>query len=385
MKILLINHEYPPVGGGAATASANVARYLTKKNNQVEVVTSAFVNLPRIEKTDGGNVTRILSGRNTLYAGGVLHFILFIVSGICFFIKEIGKMQPDIVYAFFTVPAGAIALFLKKVYKIPYFVFLRGMDVPGIRGSKFDFLNRMLAPLMRYIWANADRVIANSQTLKELASQGDSNSPIHVIPNGVDADFFSPALSEKRNKTTKILSVGRLSREKGLPCLFDAFTMLVSRMSIPPDLVIVGDGPEKYNLVRKCARLNIVNQVTFVGWVNRDTLAQQYREADLFITTSINEAMPNTLLEAMACGLPIIASDIPAHKELIENGTNGILVPVQDAKALAEAIRFLIHDKDLRQRISQENLKKVKKYNWDDIGFSFEKMNSEWLQSKKKQ
>ncbi|MBI4335626.1 MAG: glycosyltransferase, partial [Candidatus Omnitrophica bacterium] len=196
MRILIINHEFPPVGGGGATASGYVAKYLSGAGSDVRVITSAFDSLPKKERRDNYFIRRVYSRRGELHTGRVSDFILFIMSGFAVLISEKKLIKPDLIYAFFTLPSGVIALLAKKIYKIPYLIFLRGVDVPGFYAGRHSFLNRWLAPFIRYIWLEADAVIANSQALKQLAYKSlGERKKISVLPNMVDTAFFCPAPS----------------------------------------------------------------------------------------------------------------------------------------------------------------------------------------------
>lgn len=367
MRTLLINHEFPPVGGGASVACEYIVKYLMREGDEAVVLTSAFYNLPQQEKKGNCIIRRIFANRKEAHTGRVIEYILFIINGFIFLRNETKNIKPEIVYAFFTVPAGILALFIKKRYNIPYCLFLRGsVDLPGFYPGRFGFLNKLALPIIKYVWINADKVIANSQSLRELAYNNFIKRKIYVIPNGVDTNVFHPTKRIKNNKFIKIISIGRLSRQKGIDYMLEAISMIRSDYIRPFILEIVGDGPEKNKLIKKCSRFKISDRVIFSGWSKREDIASKYQNADIFITVSLIEGMPNTLLEAMSCGLPVIASDIPAHKELIINNKNGLLFPVKNAYSLSEAVRILINDDILRMKMGEENIAKTKMYSWQN-------------------
>jgi len=376
MKILLINHEFPPVGGGGATACEYIVKYLTKTNERVEVLTSGFNALPKLEKIDNCVIRRIPSNRKKIYSGRIIEIILFVINGIKLLKKEIKEIKPDITYAFFTMPAGFIALYLKKKYNIRYYVFLRGIDLPGFYGGEFSFLNKMFSPIIKYIWINADKIIANSQSLKELAFRTFNKKPIEIIPNGVDVNSFCPLEKAKRSNVIKILFVGRLNKQKGIDCLLKSIAKINKEDRYPFVLEIVGDGSEKERLINKSYVLGVSDRVIFSNWIDRSRIVDKYQSSDIFITTSLDEGMPNTLLEAMACGLPVIASDIPAHRELITHNKNGLLVPVNNPDKVADTIKLLIENESLRIKMRQEGLKKIKDYSWQNIFARLDKLNA---------
>jgi len=362
MRILIISHEFPPAGGGAATACASFAKYLARDGIEIEVITSRLANSPQIEEIDNYTVKRVLSFRTSLYTGTILEVSIFLIHGFFYFLRGFKDRGPDIVYCFFSLPAGMVGLFIKLIYKVPYYVFLRGMDVPGFCGGEFSFWNRVLVPIIKYIWIKADRIIANSQALRKLASETLKNKEIKVLSNGIDTDFFTPMERAQKSDKIKILFVGRLKEYKGVSYLLDAMKILLGNIHNCLILEIVGEGPAKNALIKRSLRLGIADRITFSGWCSRADIKRKYQEADIFVNLSLDEGMPNTVLEAMACGLPIIASDIPPHRELIEHGKNGLLTLVNDSRALAENLEYLIKEDDVRVKLKEEGLKRIQDY-----------------------
>jgi glycosyltransferase involved in cell wall biosynthesis len=205
--------------------------------------------------------------------------------------------------------------------------------------------------------------VANSVSLKDLAGKTLQNHAIHVMPNMIDTDLFCPSQTIKVDGVVKIISVGRLNKQKGLNILLESFAILVQgNTSIDFSLDIVGNGAEKSNLIKQSVMLNITKRINFRGWIKRINLVKSYQESDIFVSSSLDEGMPNSMLEAMACGLPIVASDIPAHREIIKSGENGLLISSQNPKELAGAIEILVKNKSLRQELGKNNVKKIKKY-----------------------
>ncbi|MFH1772290.1 MAG: glycosyltransferase family 4 protein [Candidatus Omnitrophota bacterium] len=367
MKILIINHEFPPAGGGAATACASMAKYLVREGVEIEVLTSRLKGYPAIETKDGYSIKRCLGFRQSLCQGSILEVLFFTIHGFFYFPRRIKNNKPDKVFAFFSLPSGMLGLFIKRKLKIPYYVFLRGFDVPGFYAGKFSFLNKILKPLIKYIWINADKIIANSQSLKELALKTSRKKEINVIPNGVDTEIFFPSGHKKDSDKIRLLFVGRLNKQKGLIYLLDSIQKVVQDGFNNFALEIAGEGPETNLLKRRSETLNIAYKVIFNGWCDRDTLVKKYQEADIFINPSLDEGMPNAVLEAMACGLPIIASDIPAHRELIVKGEEGMLIQIKDYCSLSHAIELMISNAKLRDKFEKATLKRAHEHNWKNI------------------
>jgi glycosyltransferase involved in cell wall biosynthesis len=373
MKIVVVNHEFPPVGGGAATACELLVKSLSAQGHQVEVITSRVSCLPAEELRETYCVKRALGYRTSVFSGTLAEIVLFLAHGFIYFLFKGKQIRGKVVYAFFSLPAGLLALWSKIIYNTPYVVFLRGIDVPGFYGGRFSFLNKMLRPLIKCIWLNADKVIANSEALKNLAAPVISRKAISVLPNLIDIDFFHPLEKRRHITLLKFIFAGRLNKQKGIDYLLDSFSMLSRNERVLPFILeIIGDGPERGALVNRCIALGIEAEVIFLGWLTRESLLEQYQNSDIFVSLSLDEGMPNAMMEAMACGLPVIASNIAAHRNLIEHGSNGLLVPPGNPTAVARAMSVLMRDRPLRQKMGGNNVAKIGQYSIQNRADSFQ-------------
>jgi glycosyltransferase involved in cell wall biosynthesis len=139
-------------------------------------------------------------------------------------------------------------------------------------------------------------------------------------------------------------------------------------------LILVGDGQERERLTAMSIQLGIQKYVQFIGAVPREEVKTYMQQADVFVLPSLSEGFPNVILEAMACGLPIIASRVGGIPDIITNDTNGYLVEAEDANDLANKIILLLSDDALRKKISDNNRYHVKKYEWESIILELEKI-----------
>ncbi|HEX7766452.1 MAG TPA: glycosyltransferase family 4 protein, partial [Nitrospira sp.] len=170
-SLLLINYEFPPLGGGAGTATLNIARELARLGADVTVLTSAFRGLPRDEYLHGYRVIRVPTLRRRKDRCSIFEMIVFMMSAAFFSIPIARATGAQTTIAFFGIPCGPIAYLLKLVLRIPYIVSLRGGDVPGYLGQELAFFHRITAPITRLVWRNAAHVVANSEGLQRLAYQ----------------------------------------------------------------------------------------------------------------------------------------------------------------------------------------------------------------------
>jgi glycosyltransferase involved in cell wall biosynthesis len=265
----------------------------------------------------------------------------------------------DAVHVFFSLPTGALLPFL-NLNGIPVIVSLRGSDVPGYdpHNRALQLSHRMLAPLTRWIWRRADHVVAVCESLGQLARRTYPGLRYTVVPNGVDLNLFHPRTGSRPSPVgpVRCIAVARLIERKGLGDLIRALAQLERGRF---HLEVVGGGPDEQVLRDLAAALGVAGEIDFTGPLDRPEVARRYREADLFTLPSSAEAFGNVFAEALASGLPIVGSSIGGIPDLVEHGTNGLLVPSGDIAALAGAIKYLADDPQLRAEMAQRNRAKA--------------------------
>jgi glycosyltransferase involved in cell wall biosynthesis len=185
---------------------------------------------------------------------------------------------------------------------------------------------------------------------------------IRVARCGLNGDWLAddsePGDGRGADGELRLLSVGRLEREKGYSVLLDAIALLGNR-GTAVRLEIVGDGTRLDALGRQARRLGIEDRVTFAGAVGQDRIRDHYRRADAFCLPSFGEGIPVVLMEALATGLPAIASNTMGIPELIEDGVTGLLIPAGRPDKLADAIERLARDRTLGRRLGEAGRRKV--------------------------
>jgi len=248
-----------------------------------------------------------------------------------------------------------------------------GRDVFDLEGRnrKYNMLRRLIQPLV-------GRYITVSQDLERWLHQiiGVSKTKIHQIYNGVDQGKFYPASGKEltlapdgflTNESLVIGTVGRLAAVKDQASLVSAFAQLLQLIPEYRDrlrLIVVGDGPLQADLEQQVRDLDIQDSVWMVG--NSNDVQELLRLFDLFVLPSLGEGISNTILEAMAVGLTVVATDVGGNPELVEDGVNGRLVPTGDTKALASVMEQLVWQSELLQGMGRHSLEKVRKqFNWE--------------------
>lgn len=356
-RLLFINYEYPPLGGGAATASRSLIREWTAMGCEVETLTSHFPGLPRREQIDGAAIRRLWAARRRRDRGRIGEMSLFMAGATLVGLGTALRRRPDAVIAFIGIPGGPPAWLINRLTGVPYIVALRGGDVPGFRCEGIDAFHRLLAPFTRKMWRDAAAVTANSAGLATLARAFAPDVDVSVIHNGVDATLFHPAADTAdaaepgADRPVRLLAVGRLTAQKGVDVLLDALAQPGLKRAV---LDVVGDGDWRGRLEAQAERLGLAERVNFLGWRDRDALAAVYRAADVFVLPSRDEGMPNVLLEAMASGLPAAASRVAGAEDLVAEGETGFLVRPEDPGALAAALKRLVDDAALRRAMGAQ-------------------------------
>jgi len=368
---LFINYEYPPIGGGSATACQQIARVLSKRGHEVTVLTSGIGSLHGTTVEDGVTIIRLRTLRKRVHQSGVLEMLSYVLAA-CWKVTSISKAHRfDSTLAFFSVPGGIVAHWLHLRAQVPYVVSLRGGDVPGTEPHLAIFY-KVLQPLRRDIFRRAKAISAPSQGLKELSEQTDP-FPVQVVPNGVDIDLFQPA-PQRRAKIPTLLSVGRLHAQKNVGFLLNLVVAIKGRTQVRAR--IIGDGPERPSLEATAVALGITEFIQFDGWLPREAIREAYQSAIFLVHASSYEGMSNVILEALATGLPVVASKIPGNNELIEDDTNGFLFePTTGAAELADRILPLLQDQTNWNRLSTAARSTIEsRFSWNHAADLYEQL-----------
>jgi glycosyltransferase involved in cell wall biosynthesis len=375
LRVLLLNYEYPPLGGGAGVASAALAQRLSARGVVVDVVTSRPDGAHDAGRRDGLSCVelapkltlfRVRSKRRGVHQAGFFGAGSYLFSAVPVARRLLRAHRYDIVHIYFSLPTGALIPAL-PLGKTPVVVSLRGSDVPGYdeRNAKLVLAHRVLRPFTRWIWKRASRVVPVCESLGALARETSPTLAYSVIGNGVDLDLFRPG-SGKRSRDqapVRCLAITRLIDRKGVADLLRAWSLLPRTRY---RLEIAGGGPQDAALRALAAELGVTDDVHFAGPLSRDEVAARCQHSDVFVLTPHEEAFGNVFAEALAAGLPVVASNIGAIPDLVHDGENGILVQAGDPAAIARAIRELGDDPERRAAMATRNRARAESLlSWD--------------------
>jgi len=256
------------------------------------------------------------------------------------------------------------------------------LDIPsvvtihGFMVSRSLTLNALqvvyLRTVARSIFLKTSRIIClTDNDAANVAGIIGNYDKISIIPNGVNTDLFKPSTVKNPNS---IVWVGRLVPEKGLVYLLKAMQEIVKEF---PDskLTLIGDGVSKGELMRLTNELGLRDKTRFLGSVDRSEVARVLSESAVFAFPSLREGLPLSVLEAMACGVPVVGSHISGIGDVVTHGQNGLLVPARNPEALVNAALTLLGDESLRKRLGQNARQlMIEKYSWDMIIKKIEKV-----------
>jgi len=243
--------------------------------------------------------------------------------------------------------------------------WIRRPVVLTVRGSDFHLASNGLGAIVnRFVYRRMSSVLTVSEDLaRQIGYMGVDAQRLHVVTNGVD-ERFRPADGAVARKELElpgdgviVLFVGLLVQVKGLDHLLDALRQLTD---LPVRCVLVGDGPLREHLGNRARTEGLGERVQFAGQCSAATIPAWMAAADILVLPSLSEGRPNVVLEAHACGLPVVATNVGGTPELLEDGVNGLLVPVGDSDALAGALRRLATDHDLRLRLGVAARERIK-------------------------
>ncbi len=373
LKILMFNHEFPPIGGGGGWVSHFLGKHFAAAGHEVHLITSRFRDCPKDEMIEGFHIHRVRALRKSPDVCAVHEMLTYAVSSSLYGLQFAKKFQPDIVQVFFGIPAGGGAYLLRRTRNVPYIVFLGGRDVPSRNPDPpyYRWLYLFLKPIIRAIWGNASAVVACSEGLRELAQETDSEIKMKVIPDAVDLETFTPVQRDASPEKVRVLTIGRLIPRKGFQFLIRALPQVLENVSHNFEIEIVGDGPYKIELLRLAEDLGVASHIHFSGSVPYSELLQKYRDADLFILPSLAEGMPLVVLEAMGTGLPIVASRVQGIDELVAENINGALFDPGNVDELANCLVKLINAGERRVEMGKASTERVKPYDWKHIADAY--------------
>jgi glycosyltransferase involved in cell wall biosynthesis len=367
---MVTDYFLPRSSGGVERAVYEVARNLVEAGHQVTVLTLRKKGEPSRESMAGIEVVRVpgwdLSGRLGAQVAVSVHAWPAIW-------RELSKGRYDVVHAhsiFFHV--SLVAAVLTRFKKLPL-VTTAHLGSPEELGGKVALATSLFEKTIgRIILRRSDAVIAVSQAVGDHVSKGMKHRErLHVIPNGVDLTRFKPAVRQAEDEAAseegpvRVMVVGRLIFNKGPQFVIEAAPRVLAQYP-ETRFVFVGDGPIEDELRNEASKLGIRSSVDFLG--HREDIPELLATGSMAVRASLSEGLPLVALEAMAAGLPVIATDVGGTREVVEDGVTGYLLQPNDVEGLADRICRLVGDAALRREMGARGRRFVEDgYDWSRI------------------
>lgn len=373
MRILVLNYEFPPVGGGGGRFCQDLCCELARSGHEVRVQTVHFRGLPGFEVQSGYAVYRSRSCRMRAHTCSVAEMAAFLTFNLLPSWRHAVNWRPDVIHAHFAVPTGVLGWLLRKATGIPYVISTQLGDVPGALPDQTDHLFRWIKPFTVPIWRDAAAVTAPSEHIRRIALHS-YNVAVHILPNGADISSIQKS-PLARPDPPRMVFAGRFNAQKNLLFLVETLRKV---SDLPWHMEFVGDGPV-LDAVKHAAQQNgLKNRVNFHGWVSPDTVHSIMSRCDVLLIPSLYEGLPVVGLWALVAGLAIVGSDIGGITELIEHGRNGFLCPPGDADAFEQSLRALLGSGSdgLLAEMKGESRKLADRYDIRAIAREFERLLS---------
>jgi glycosyltransferase involved in cell wall biosynthesis len=378
-RILIFSVAYEPFVGGAEIAVKEITNRfghpMSKMGNfEFDMVT---LNL------DGKQMPIEKVGNVTVYRiGGPQKFskLLFPFTASRFGAKLHAKRPYDAIWSIMASFSGFATLFMKK--RLPHLPFILTLQ----EGDPIDYIKRQVwfvSGWFKQIFTRADRIQTISTFLADFAKNMGATCPIIVIPNGVDLELFNNARDRFQTESQKIrqdlgiseqetvlITTSRLVIKNGIKDVIDTLPLLPNAT-----FLVLGTGPLDKDLKYKVQNLKLEDRVKFLGQINYRNIPHYLALATIFIRPSLSEGMGNSFIEAMAAKIPIIATPVGGIPDFLKDGETGLFCQVHNPKNIAEKVKLLAENRQLREQIiANAHELVVKKYDWNLVA---ERMKTE--------
>ena len=390
MRIMIVTDQYPPMIGGVPTVTQGLAVDFANRGDQVWVVAPSYGQRDVHRLEHKVHVYRFSSFEWPTYEELRIPFLPILP-----FRRLLKKVDPDIIHIHSPVVLGNIAQIVAGSLRKPVVVTNHYLPINMSRSLSLDPLFGKTFITVSYSYLvhfcnRSEYVTAPTMTALNLLYEHGLRAPAQAISNGVDLKKFSPGDRDKRLRQhfklpqdrPLILSVNRLSLEKRIDVLIDA----AAKMTRDAHIAIASTGPAEAGLRAKVEELNLKDKVSFLGLIHNTDLAPLYRLADAFAIPSEAELQSLTTMEAMACGLPVVAANAYALPELVHHEINGFLFQRGNSDEMAQYLDTLVRDAALRKQMGAKSLEIIARHDrtlvldqWEAL---YRRLSNEFVEAK---
>lgn len=369
MKLLVLNYEYPPIGGGAGVIAQNISERLALFGHQVTVITTWYKTEKEITENGNLKVIRLKSKRKHTYKSSITEMLSWVHESRKFLNHYCRTEKFDLCFANFAIPSGIVALFLKRKYGLKYTVISHGHDIP------WRFPKQMLYfHIVTYFWIKKICIESEMNFMQTKIMMDNINRFLGkkyrfknmLILNGLDTRLFMPDPAMK-SKQFKMVFTGRLVEQK------DPFTVLkavklFSEKHKDFTMHIMGDGVLRKGMEDFVNQNGLADNIKFFGWVSKEQMVKEYQTAHVNVIASIFEGMSIGVFESLACGCFLVTTPIDDVEHIITEGENAFIVAnFASPLEMTEQLEHYYNDKYLNNYAVPEKLiNELKvKYDWN--------------------
>ena len=360
MNILLVNYEYPPVGGGGGVVVRDIFEQVALLGHNITIITSHFRGLKKHEKINGVNIIRVpVLFRKKMEVANIISMLSYLPSSVAKGTIYLKENHFDVINTHFAIPSGPTGHILSKRFGIPNVLSIHGGDIfdPSKRLSPHQ--TPILYGTVKRMMCSADRVVAqSSDTKKNAIEYYRINCPIDIIPLGIKKPTFQKKTRADFNLDADdfiFCTIGRLIKRKNLFDILNILSELGDKRNFK--LIIIGDGPEANNISRQIERTNLKEKVLMFGNISDEKKFQLLNLSDCYISSATHEGFGLVFLEAMESGLPVISYNRGGQNDFLIDGKTGFLIELGDMDMFLEKVLAIIRDTDLRKRMREYNKK----------------------------
>jgi len=379
MRILVLIHEFPPIGGGGGQVAKDICQELVKLGHEITLITAHTKGQLRKEVIEGIQIIRQPSFRRHAAMADLLAMGAFILFSLYPALRLVRHWKPDLIHVHFAVPAGALAWIISRLTGIPYLLTVHLGDIPGGVPEKTENWFRWFFPFTPAIWRDAARVVAVSNYTRGLAAKF-YPVDVRVIHNGVDLERLNPGAIQVGSPPT-IVFAGRFVPQKNPVQIVHILSGL---KDLPWHCVMLGDGPLREDVISLIEEYGLQNRFTIPGWVHPDEVLGWFARSDILFHPSLSEGLPVVGVQALAMGLAIVASRVGGYTEIVETDHNGFLFSPDDAAGMQNGLRSLLSDPTLLKRFRVISRHKAGSFDLSKIVTEYTEVISEILQDKQK-
>lgn len=362
-RILIVNYEYPPLGGGGGVATRDLAGEWAK-SAEVDVLTSSFRGLPAFERIDNVSVYRAkIFFRHSRDVATFFSMLSYVVSGFFLGLRLLRKNRYDIINTQFAVPSGPLGLLLSLISGTKQVLSLHGGDIYDPSKKLSPHRSPFFRAIVNIILRSADSIFAQSNNTRDNALKYYSpGGEIGIIP----LPFCPPEKPRIGRKALGIgakifvfVFIGRLIKRKDIGTALRALARIKSKNWL---YCIIGEGPERGMIESLSRQLGIEKNIKLLGFVDEKTKYEYLSISDCMLVTSLHEGFGIIFMEAMHFAKPIICTNNGGQVDFLKPGKNALLCDVGDDERCAEYATLMMKDAALREELSKRNAREIAKF-----------------------